>query len=84
MAEREARVVGFIVYNMRSLDDNIDNLVVEKEEQGKGVGKALVEFVEELARSRGYDVIKTVQPRMLKMFHGNRMVSGEKLVRGYW
>ena len=59
VAERDARVIGFIVYNIKSSDDNIDNLIIAKEEQGKGVGRALVEFVEELAKSRGCDVIKT-------------------------
>jgi ribosomal protein S18 acetylase RimI-like enzyme len=58
VAEREGKVIGFIVYNMRSLDDNIDNVVVAKEEQGKGVGKALVEYVERLAESRGYHVMR--------------------------
>jgi GNAT superfamily N-acetyltransferase len=59
VAECEAKVVGFIVYNMKSSDDNIDNVVVAKEEQGKGVGRALVEYVEELASSRGLSVMKT-------------------------
>ena len=59
VAECEAKVVGFIVYNMKSPDDNIDNLVVAKEEQGKGVGRSLVEFVEGLAKSRGYAVMCT-------------------------
>jgi ribosomal protein S18 acetylase RimI-like enzyme len=59
VAEREGTVVGFIVYNMKSPDDNIDNVVVAREEQRKGVGRALVEFVEELAKSRGIDVMKT-------------------------
>jgi len=58
VAEREEKVVGFIVFNMRCSDDNIDNVVVAKEEQGKGIGKALVEYVERLAKSRGYDVMK--------------------------
>jgi len=59
VAELEGKVVGFIVYNMESCDDNIDNIVVANEEQGKGVGRALVEYVERLARSRGCNVIKT-------------------------
>ena len=59
VAECETKIVGFIVYNMKSPDDNIDNLVVAKEEQGKGVGRSLVEFVERLAKSRGYDVMCT-------------------------
>ncbi len=59
VAECEAKVVGFIVYNMKSPDDNIDNLVVAKEEQGKGVGRALVEYIETLAKSRGFEVLRT-------------------------
>jgi GNAT superfamily N-acetyltransferase len=59
VAECEGKVVGFIVYNMKSSDDNIDNVVVAKEEQGKGVGKALVEYTEALAKSRGINVMRT-------------------------
>ncbi len=59
VAEHEGKMVGFIVCNMRRDDDNIDNLVVAKEEQGKGIGRLLVRYVEKLAISRGYDVLKT-------------------------
>ncbi len=59
IAEHETKVVGFIVYNMKSPDDNIDNVVVAKEKQRKGVGKALVEYVEALAKSRGLNFIRT-------------------------
>jgi GNAT superfamily N-acetyltransferase len=59
VAECEGRIVGFIVYKMENCDDNIDNVVVIKEEQGKGIGRALVEYVEELAKSKGYCLIKT-------------------------
>ena len=59
VAQCEAKVVGFIVYKMKSSDDNIDIVVVAKEEQGKGVGRALVGYVEEIARSRGLSFIKT-------------------------
>ena len=59
VAECEGKVVGFIVYNMKSCDDNIDNVVVSKIEQGKGVGRALVEYVEALAKYNGYDVMRT-------------------------
>jgi ribosomal protein S18 acetylase RimI-like enzyme len=52
-------VIGFIVFNMNNCDDNIDNVVVARKEQGKGVGRALVEYIEELAKSRGMDVITT-------------------------
>jgi GNAT superfamily N-acetyltransferase len=59
VAERRGKIVGFIVYNMNSRNDNIDNLVVAKDEQGKGIGRALVEYVENLAKSRGYNIIWT-------------------------
>ena len=59
VAEKNGDVVGFIVYNMEDPDDNIDNLVVAKKEQGKGIGRALVEYIERLAKSRGFDVITT-------------------------
>jgi ribosomal protein S18 acetylase RimI-like enzyme len=59
VAECEKNVVGFIVYNMKSCDDNIDNVVVAKKEQGKGIGRAIVEYVEALAKYRGYDVMRT-------------------------
>ena len=58
VAEDQDRVIGFIVFTVKS-DDNIDNIVVAKKEQGKGVGRALVECVESLAKSRGFHVIKT-------------------------
>ena len=59
VAEVKGKLIGFIVYNMEVSDDNLDNIVVAKEEQGKGVGRALVEYVEGLAKSRGFDVITT-------------------------
>ncbi len=59
VAEREGKIIGFISYNMTSCDDNIDNVVVAREQQRKGVGRALVEHVEKLAKSRGYDVMRT-------------------------
>jgi len=58
VVEEQGKVIGFIVFNMKG-DDNIDNIVVAKSEQGKGVGRALVEFVEGLALSRGFSVLKT-------------------------
>ena len=59
VAERRGKVIGFIVYNREDCNDNIDNVVVAREERGKGVGRALVEYVEEVAKSRGVYVIKT-------------------------
>ena len=59
VAESKGEIIGFIVYNMEECNDNIDNVIVAKEKQGKGVGKALVEYVEELAKSRGFHTITT-------------------------
>ncbi len=58
VSEDRDKIIGFIVFTMKG-SDNIDNIVVAKEEQGKGVGKALVEYVEGLAKSRGFEVIGT-------------------------
>jgi GNAT superfamily N-acetyltransferase len=59
VAEYLGQILGFIVFNMEDCDDNIDNLVVAKKEQGKGIGRALVEYIEKLAKSRGFDFITT-------------------------
>ena len=59
VAEKMGKVIGFIVYNMADPDDNIDNLFVAKKEQGKGIGRALVEYIERLAKFRGFDFITT-------------------------
>ena len=59
VAESNDKVIGFIVYNMENCNDNIDNIVVAKEEQRKGVGRNLVEYIESLAESRGFDIITT-------------------------
>ena len=58
VAEDQGRVVGFIVFKAEG-NDNIDNVVVAKDEQGRGIGRALVEYLESLAKSRGFHVIKT-------------------------
>ena len=44
---------------MNNHEDNIDNIVVSKEERKKGIGMALVEYVEQLTKSRGFDMITT-------------------------
>ena len=59
VAERDGQVIGFVVLNMDDPHDNIDNIVVAKEEQRKDVGKNLVEYVERIAKSRGFDTMTT-------------------------
>ena len=52
-------IVGFIVFKVEKSAGYIDNINVAKQQKGKGVGKALVTRVEEIARSRGIRVMKT-------------------------
>jgi GNAT superfamily N-acetyltransferase len=78
VAATGGRVIGFIVFNMNNCDDNIDNVVVAKKEQGKGVGRALVVYVEDLAKSRRMDVITTDTTE--KVFLGKLMIFGRKWV----
>jgi ribosomal protein S18 acetylase RimI-like enzyme len=59
VAVSEGKIIGFIIFSMKQCDDKIDNIVVAKKEQGKGVGRALVEYIEDLAKSRGMYVITT-------------------------
>ena len=59
VAEDEGKMVGFIVFKMERDHGCIDNIVVAKEEQGKGIGRALVEYVEGIAQSKGCYLMKT-------------------------
>ena len=59
VASAMEKIVGFIVFNMKNRDDNIDNIIVSRKEQRKGIGKALVEHIEQLAKSRGLEIITT-------------------------
>jgi GNAT superfamily N-acetyltransferase len=59
VAEDEGKMVGFIVFKMERDYGCIDNIVVAKEEQGKGIGRALVAYVEGIAKSKGCHLMKT-------------------------
>jgi ribosomal protein S18 acetylase RimI-like enzyme len=59
VAEKERRIVGFIVFKMESDHVYIDNIDITKRAQRKGIGKALVTHVENIALSNGYSSIKT-------------------------
>lgn len=59
VAEDEGKMVGFIVLKMERDYAYIDNIVVAKEEQGKGIGRALVAYVEGIAKSKGCYLMKT-------------------------
>ena len=59
VAEDDGKMVGFIVFKMKRDYGCIDNIVVAKEEQGKGIGRALVAYVEGIARAQGCYLMKT-------------------------
>ncbi|QJB57017.1 GNAT family N-acetyltransferase [Pseudodesulfovibrio sp. zrk46] len=53
IAEIMGRMVGFVMY----LDNTITQLWVDPDYQGKGVGRALVEWIEGEFRAKGYATI---------------------------
>ena len=59
VAENNHAVAGFIVFGIEQDYGLIDNIIVTKEEQGKGIGRALVTYIENLVLSRGYNLMKT-------------------------
>lgn len=59
VAEKAGKVVGFIVFGLERDCAYIDDIDITKYEQRKGIGRALVEYVEETARTNGYSCIKT-------------------------
>ena len=59
VAEMDRRIVGFIAFKMELDHCYIDNIDVTREEQRKGIGRALVAQVEDLARVHGLSLMKT-------------------------
>jgi ribosomal protein S18 acetylase RimI-like enzyme len=59
VAECEGKIVGFIVFKMKRNYGYIDNIVVAKEEQRKGIGKKLVASVETSAKVHGINQMRT-------------------------
>jgi len=59
VAETEGKLVGFIVFKTERDCTHIDNIVVSKEEQGKGIGRALLQFAEKMTESEGCLLMKT-------------------------
>jgi ribosomal protein S18 acetylase RimI-like enzyme len=59
VAEKERRIVGFIVFKVESDHIYIDNIDITREEQRRGIGRALVAHVENLALAKGYSSVKT-------------------------
>ncbi len=59
VAEDKQDLVGYIVFKTKNGTGYIDNINVAKPQQGKGVGKNLVVYVEEIARTRGIHFMQT-------------------------
>jgi ribosomal protein S18 acetylase RimI-like enzyme len=59
VAEKERRIVGFIVFKMERDHVYIDDIDIRKEEQRKGIGKTLVKHVEDVALANGYTSVRT-------------------------
>lgn len=59
LAEKNEKIVGFIVFKMESDHSYIDNIDIVKDEQKKGIGRALVEHVENTAKANGHSLMKT-------------------------
>ena len=59
VAETEGRLVGYMMFKIEGKSGYIDDIVVAREEQGKGIGRALVAYVESIARSKACSFMKT-------------------------
>jgi len=59
IAEDRGALIGYMMCNVEADAGYIDDIVVAKEKQGKGVGKALVGYVEDVAKCEGCSVMKT-------------------------
>jgi ribosomal protein S18 acetylase RimI-like enzyme len=59
VAEKNKKIVGFIAFKMEYDYCYVDNIDITRDEQGKGIGRALVAHVENIARAKGYYSMKT-------------------------
>lgn len=62
VAEVNKTIIGFIIFSEFTWDEgkmgSLSEVVVNSEEQGKGVGKALINFMEEWFKKRGIKKIR--------------------------
>lgn len=59
LAEDRGEIVGFIVFKVENGMGYIDNINVTREQQGKGIGRALVLHAERVVKSQGSHVMHT-------------------------
>ena len=58
VAEVNGEVAGFVVFYQRKDHVHLENVAVSPDHQGKGVGRALVDFVEQDALARGLAAVE--------------------------
>jgi len=59
VAEKNRRIVGFVVFKKEYDYCYIDNIDITRDEQRKGIGRALVTHVENIVKVNGYSLMKT-------------------------
>jgi len=59
VAEKNGKVIGFIVFKRERDHVYIDVIHITKDEQRKGVGRVLVTHIENIAIANGYSLMKT-------------------------
>jgi ribosomal protein S18 acetylase RimI-like enzyme len=59
LAEDDHRIVAYMMFKVEGDSGYIDDIVVYKEEQGKGVGRTLVTYAEAIAKSLHCHFMKT-------------------------
>lgn len=56
---------GFIVFYPRSDHVHLENVAVSPRHQGRGIGKGLIEFCEQMARAQGFPAIELYTNRKM-------------------
>jgi len=59
LAEDDQRIVGYLMFKVEGDSGYIDDIVVYKDEQRKGIGKKLVTYAEDIAKSSSCHFMKT-------------------------
>lgn len=59
VSEKEGQIVGYLVFKREQEHMYIDLIHIGKSEQGKGIGRALLEYIERLAIESGLTRIET-------------------------
>jgi len=58
VAEKDKRIVGLLTIDIKGTTCQLDEILVDKDMRGKGIGTALAEFLKKTAVERGCDEIQ--------------------------